>query len=243
MQSYRHLDWDTNFFGFKVATTQEEIDSVDKFMTLLGDARSAGVKLLYLPTIERINCLADDELEKLGVSLVDEKVTFMLDLADVEIEKSLVTPNVNIRPYNLSMSIKDLSSLAVQSGEQSRFSVDKKIPREKYEELYDKWIKNSLDKVLANEVLVLQEDSQIAGMVTLGEKKGRGDIGLLAVDKKFRGKKYGEALLRSAHVWFLNNGYKNTQVVTQGNNLAACGLYKKCGYKVEKTEYFHHVWL
>ena len=69
------------------------------------------------------------------------------------------------------------------------------------------------------------------------------DIGLIAVNRNYRGKRFGEMLVRHAQYWFINNGYNIGQVVTQGTNIPACNLYKKCGYSVEKVEYFYHFWL
>lgn len=243
MSGYQQLDWDTNFFRFSVAIVTETIGSKDQLTSLLNHAESNHIKLLYWPTISRVESITDSQLEKLGASLVDKKVTFVIDLSHITLEKTVLSPNATIEPYNPSLSKDDLYTLAVQSGEYSRFAVDKNIPRAKYEELYIKWIKKSLDKELAQEVLVVHESKHIAGMVTLGKKNGRGDIGLLAVDKNHRGKNFGEALVREAQSWFIDNGYDTGQVVTQGRNIAACNLYKKCGYVMEKTEYYYHIWL
>jgi dTDP-4-amino-4,6-dideoxy-D-galactose acyltransferase len=81
------------------------------------------------------------------------------------------------------------------------------------------------------------------GMITCGNKKGRGDIGLLAVDASQRGQGLGAKLVRGAQRWFVQNGFGVGQVVTQGSNRAACELYARCGYRVESVEYFYHIWL
>lgn len=141
------------------------------------------------------------------------------------------------------MPIADLEALAIQSGPYSRFSVDPKLPEEKFIELYKIWINRSLKKEIADEVLVIREGENVVGMVTLGEKDGKGDIGLIAVERDRRGRKYGEALVRAAQCWFIRRGYEFGQAVTQGGNIPACSLYKKCGYSVEKVEYFYHFWL
>ena len=80
-------------------------------------------------------------------------------------------------------------------------------------------------------------------MVTLGNKNGKGDIGLLAVGADYRGRNYGRILVQAAQKWFLTNGYQEGQVITQGDNYPAYHLYEKCGYSVEKVEYFYHFWL
>lgn len=80
-------------------------------------------------------------------------------------------------------------------------------------------------------------------MVTLGVKNGRGDIGLFAVDPSMRRRNLGVALVRAAQEWTRRKGLRFAQVVTQGKNIAACRLYEKCGYRIEKVDFFYHFWL
>ena len=243
MTGYTLLDWDTEFFGFKVARITVGIDDPNKLQQVLDQAQQEHVKLVYWSAADNpINTMAS-EIEALGGSLVDIKTTYAMDLSFVSRTSFALSKDIDIKPYNLSMPIEDFYALAIQSGEFSRFAVDKNIPREKYEALYIKWIDASLQKVIADEVLVIIDSGKVAGMVTLGEKNKRGDIGLLAVDGNYRGKKFGQALVNAAQLWFIDNGYKYAQVVTQAKNEAACGLYRKCGYDVDSIEYFFHFWL
>jgi dTDP-4-amino-4,6-dideoxy-D-galactose acyltransferase len=80
-------------------------------------------------------------------------------------------------------------------------------------------------------------------MVTLDEENGRGNIGLIAVGRNYRGKEYGQKLVRASQRWFISHEYNHGQVVTQRQNLPACNLFSKCGYSIEKVEYFYHFWL
>ncbi len=91
-------------------------------------------------------------------------------------------------------------------------------------------------------MLVFSADKEIDGFVTLGQKNNRGDIGIIAVDGKQRGKGIGKSLMLSAEQWFANHGYTDMQVITQGGNEAACRLYESCGFTIEKTEYVYHIW-
>ena len=87
------------------------------------------------------------------------------------------------------------------------------------------------------------DGEKIVGMVTVGMKNGRGDIGLVAVHESMRGKNVGVNLTRAAQKWAIGKGCRYAQVVTQGNNLAACKLYEKCGYRVESIVNFYHIWI
>lgn len=80
-------------------------------------------------------------------------------------------------------------------------------------------------------------------MITLGRKGERADIGLVAVHSASRGKAIGSLLIRAAQARFVERGFTIGQVVTQGDNTPACRLYEKCGYRVDKVEYYFHFWL
>ena len=55
--------------------------------------------------------------------------------------------------------------------------------RHVFEQLYTNWMENSLTGELARLVLVFQPAETELGVLTLGLKRGRADIGLLAVDQ------------------------------------------------------------
>ena len=235
---YQMLDWDTDFFGVKVARINELSLNQNHLSEFFSELKTKGVNLIYWPSSQEIEEVI---VKRYNGILADKKTIFAVDLGSLNFEKFISTDIVE--PFTQSMSVSDLQDLAIQSGEYSRFSVDEKIPREKFVGLYNIWINRSLSKEIAEEVLVIRDGKRVAGMVTLGNKNGRGDIGLIAVDGNYRGKQYGEKLVRAAQGWFVKNGYEFGQVVTQGTNVPACNLYKKCDYSIEKVEYFYHFWL
>jgi len=240
---YRLLDWDSEFFGSKVALVTKPIENAEQLANLLANAKSHQIKLLYWPVLTRADEATESLIAETKGGLMDEKITFVIDLSYISAHEDITTQDVEVEVFSQGMPSDHMYDLAIQSGEQSRFAVDKNIPRVKYESLYKKWIESSVNKQLADEVLVIRDSDKVVGMVTLGKKNGRGDIGLLAVDRNYRGRKYGEALVRASLKWFKGNNYKVAQVVTQGKNLAACNLYKKCGFNLEKTEFYYHIWL
>lgn len=234
---YQMLDWDTNFFGMAVARITEPDLNEQELSDTLAELKAKGVALAYWPSIRECG---KDAIKQFGGNLADNKTTFAMDFRALSFGEVVSTDIVE--SYTQSMPLKEIEDLAIQSGEYSRFAVDRNIPRDKFVALYSLWINRSLRKEIAEEVLVIREGERVVGLVTLGDKNGRGDIGLIAVDRNYRGKKYGEKLVRAAQRWFVKNGYEFGQVVTQGMNLPACNLYKKCGYSVENVEYFYHFW-
>jgi dTDP-4-amino-4,6-dideoxy-D-galactose acyltransferase len=233
------LDWDSSFFGVNVARLVNFSSPADVRSSEFCAAREQGIKLLYVSAVEP---LSSDFTQLYGGELVDIKTTYQINFAKLDLHAAslgLAEPCSDLNTLPLS----ELEDLAVQSGEYSRFAIDHRIPRERFEALYKIWIRRSLNKEIAFEVLTISDADRVAGLITLGEKNGKADIGLLAVGASFRGKGYGQSLIHEAHKRFVIKGYKYGQVVTQGNNLAACNLYKKCGYEVGAREYFYHFWL
>ena len=238
IMKYQMLEWDTVFFGINVARIEGAYISLQKLEHILSDLKQKNVKLVYWPSDLKLN---QEVINNLGGQLVDIKTTFTVALKRLNLDNFIPT-NI-IVPYSLSMPITEIEDLAIQSGEYSRFAIDQHFPNQKFEALYKNWISQSLNKNIADEVLIIQDSDHIVGMITLGEKNGRGDIGLIAINQNHRGKKYGEKLVRAAQKWLIKNDFEIGQVITQGNNIPACNLYKKCGYSMEKVEYYYHFWL
>jgi dTDP-4-amino-4,6-dideoxy-D-galactose acyltransferase len=233
---YKYLPWDSEFFDRKTGIILPPVLDTNHLASLLSEMRTAGYILVYW-SADRI---CDSDLDPLGGKLVDKKTTFGIDLEKVDLKK---IPPPNTQPFTSGMPISRLEDLALASGEYSRFTVDPKFSYREFASLYRTWMQKSISGELADDILVITHENEIAGMVTLSEKDQVGSIGLIAVDANFRGKKYGQQLVYDALRWFLGKGCRAAQVVTQGDNLPACKLYKKCGYDVLSTTFYYHFWL
>ena len=95
---------------------------------------------------------------------------------------------------------------------------------------------------IASEVIAFKENNRILGLITLNIEKNFGTIGLIAVDKKFRGEKIG-LLLENAVMYFKKKGLQELYVATQMNNIPACGFYENFGFKKNNITYIYHFWL
>jgi len=170
--------------------------------------------------------------------LVDKKTTFCKEVC-----LSNAYSNKHIIEYNNNFSLEELLQLGVASGIYSRYKVDPNIEEIKYETLYKEWMINSIDGNLADKVLVYVNNNTILGVITLGFRNNRVNIGIISVREDARGKGIGKALLGAAEEFAVKNKILEIQVVTQGANKAACALYNSYGYTIEKIEYFYHFWL
>lgn len=241
MNDFALLDWDSDFFGIRVARILPLSLRTNQLKSILEKLRHENVTLAYWASDS-----GDPESEAaghtLGGFLADRKVTYLLDLR--ELDESSIKNDQRVEVYESATPTHDLEQLAVQSGEYSRFNLDPRISRERFEEMYRLWIRSSVAKKRAEAVMVIRETmNRTVGMVTLGHQNGKGDIGLIAVDAGSRGKGYGRALVASSLMYFLSKGDIQSQVVTQRQNVAACGLYESFGYRESKCENLFHFWL
>ncbi|MBS1589366.1 MAG: GNAT family N-acetyltransferase [Bacteroidetes bacterium] len=230
------LEWDSEFFKFIVGEIVGKIQNEKDIENIELLIRNSNMKLAYYATPTELPSFVFKN-DYFDIVMVDKKTIYTKSInPDLEISPSIISVDSN------PPQIEQLVHLAIQSGVYSRFNIDKKIGKDKFEEMYKLWLDNSISRRIAKEVLAYQLDNQIAGFVTLGEKNNRADIGIIAVDYHFRGKGIGKDLMSSAEKWFSNLGYHSIQVVTQGTNIPACSLYESCGYKVEQVMYFYHFW-
>jgi dTDP-4-amino-4,6-dideoxy-D-galactose acyltransferase len=230
------LDWDSQFFEKKIGRIESIITNRNELLGVTSKLTKLNVDLAYYSSVSSLSkgLMYSDSYD---IKLVDRKTTYKK-----RIDQG-VPFNSCVNKYAKDFPEQQLLDLSVESGVYSRFKIDDRIGGDKYQDLYRTWIINSVNKKLAAEVLVYKLNETIAGFVTLGEKKGRADIGIIAVSSAFRGKGIAKSLMLSAENWFFqNSGFKEIQVVTQGDNLPACKLYESCGYEIDKVEYFYHLW-
>lgn len=239
MDLLRLLEWDTGFFGFPVAKIVNAQAQPEELREAVSQLQSRQIPLAYWfatnPSPE-----AQSLIVELGGTLVDEKLTFVACLE--KLSDQTLLPLSLVEPYSAGMPLSDLMQLAVESGIYSRFVVDPKFPQAKARAMFEQWIVRSIDKSLADEVLVIRQESKIVGMVTIAKAGTRGSIGLLAVAEQCRGRHYGQALVRAAQQWCRNRDFQEVQVVTQQANVAAQRLYYKCDFELEQMESCYHIW-
>jgi dTDP-4-amino-4,6-dideoxy-D-galactose acyltransferase len=235
----RHLDWDTSFFGFNVASIHLASLEEEQWPSLASQVRATGARLIYLSVDQKVTHDFQGYSD-ISVRYVDRKTTYhkrlggaRLDAIDLEsvVDKSLTAKDLG-----------KLIALARQSGAYSRFRKDPDISVERFNEMFELWMRNSLSKSIAEDVIVERQGDDIAGFVTVGVKGGSAVIGIIAVDEYFRGKGIGKRLINAASHRLSDLGYLELRVVTQGENIAACRFYESAGFEVESVVHYYHIW-
>jgi len=241
MNNVTLLDWDTRLLGISTAKILPENLTTDELAAILNDLRQREVRLVFwcaAATTEN-----QTAAQKFDGILVDHKLTYICDLPAMTATKNPAKISDKIAFYPQADPDQKLLNLAYEIGKYSRFCQDPSLSENQFKAIYAEWMTNSTYHRNAMDVMVIPDLQGWAGMVTLGEKNQRGDIGLLAVAPHARGKGYGKILVESAQAYFAEKGFQQSQVVTQQENIPACKLYESCGYQLEKLEYFYHFWI
>lgn len=241
MTAFELLDFDTELFGFKVAKIVPSRMGSSALAECLDKMRLDHVRLAFWAS-DSHDTASQNAAIKLNGFLADNKVTYLVRLSDLD-QESLYEARAEVEEYPFATANRELKHLAVSIGIRSRFGIDPNLPNALMEKMYHSWISNSVKGVIAKHVYIMRHGEKMAGMVTLGEKKKRGDIGLIAVSEAFQGQGVGKKLVLAALGQFLAEGYQQVQVVTQVQNKTACKLYEKVGFQMENVENFYHFWL
>jgi dTDP-4-amino-4,6-dideoxy-D-galactose acyltransferase len=227
----KQLKWDTKFFGYKIG--QISISDNKSFSPLMLEKSVNDYKLVYV--------LSPGKIDMNGLKLVDKKVIFQ--------QKTSIKDNLNknvsskIESFNEGVhDYESLKKLALSSGINSRFKIDKNFKNNEYTKLYNQWINNAVYKDKALDILTYRE-KEILGFTTI-EKKSKylAVIGLVAVSEQERGKGIASKLIESSINRAFELGFETIQVATQFENIPAMRLYEKCDFKIKDITYIYHYW-
>jgi dTDP-4-amino-4,6-dideoxy-D-galactose acyltransferase len=232
-----YLEWDSQFFGRRIART---------LISRLTDKSVS--QLESWCRFHRIDCvyfLADSSdkytmmlAQKNMFNFVDARVTLDLHVLAGHADNSSVFTMRNA----IEGDIPELRALAGSCHRDSRFYHDENFPDHLCDELYRTWIEKSC-RGWAKKVLVAGAAGVIDGYLTCHlMNSGIGQIGLVGVADKAKGKGIGTSLVSHAVRWFAQEGAMNVSVVTQARNVSAQRLYQKCGFATRSVEFWFHRW-
>jgi dTDP-4-amino-4,6-dideoxy-D-galactose acyltransferase len=235
---YDILEWDSLFFGYKVASIHPSKLVALDLNSLLRELSNSKVKLAYF-FVDPSDEVSMNSIANASGLLVDEKVTYYIE----GFKGSEAGGASLIRSYDKTYPSESLKELALQSGQFSRFKLDPNFKNNEFENLYFEWINSSVKKRIADEILVYYDNNVEKGFVTLAVKKDRGSIGLIAVDQRERGKSVGRNLINESYAFFIKQNINMIEVVTQKANIGACHFYESLGFEVKSIINIFHLWI
>ena len=226
------LEWDTAFFGFKVARVRDRALTPEAARRIDAWCAQEGVRCVYFL------CGAEDgatvrNAEDHGYRLADIRMTFRW-AARNGVSGALGAVRT-ARPED----VPALEAISRECYQDTRFYNDPGFPRDRVVALYETWIRRSVEG-WADAVLVAEDQRGPAGYVTCHGPDRR--IGLVGVGAEARGAGVGRTLVGRALEWFAARGAAEVVVPTQGRNYAAQRLYQRCGFAIHSVELWLHKW-
>ena len=106
------------------------------------------------------------------------------------------------------------------------------------------WIRKECEGGAQKVFVAVSPEDRAIGYVTCHQEASgaRGQIGLIAVDRKASGRGVGSCLILAGLEWFASAGAGEVRVVTQGNNLSALRLYERQGFVARELQLWFHKW-
>ncbi len=222
----KKLDWDSNFFGLQIAEYIFDNKKISDF--------DENYDLIYVLS----NTECEIKFKEYHQTYKENKlIYFKNDFTYNHLNSD------NILCFSGTFfSREELYKLSLESGKYSRFKCDKNFTEQQFENLYKKWIDNSLDLNFADDVLVYLVDDKIAGFVTYKISNEQGIIGLIAVLPSQQGKGIGKKLIQFVENKLIKRNIRILSISTQKENIEACSFYEKLGYEIKDSLIIKHFW-
>lgn len=212
------LEWDTEFWEIRVGLASDP----DADAWAAENEIDAMWLLLPADQLGQIR-----EAETRGWSFMDIRVEF---------ERAVPPAFAATREWRED-DLPALVALARSAHRNTRFYADQRLTRERCDDLYEAWIRNSCAG-WARHVFV----SDGGGYVTVHADGDTGSIGLIAVPEEFHRRGIGEALVNQALSWAHGVGLQYMTVATQGRNVVAQRLFQRCGFATCATDLWFRKW-
>lgn len=231
-----YLEWDSSFFGSRIARLQRRRLDAATLNEALVWCRDNRIDCLYF--------LADADhaatvrlAESDGFQLTDVRVTLERAVGEAD---ALAPSSDEIRLAR-EPDLTALRAIARTAHHDSRFYFDEHFDRGKCDLLYETWVENSFHG-FAQAVLVAEVEGRAAGYLTCHLKGTESQIGLVGITAENQGRGLGSRLIRHFLSWSREQGATRALVVTQGRNLAAQRLYQRNGFISSSLQLCYHLW-
>lgn len=230
MSDWELLQWDSDFFGIKIARINPEIEE-NRLNEVLLELFRAGIELIYFNS-----ALTLSQNDYYDARLLDKRVTLIKEI------KSDKPWHRNVRFYEAGTPTPEMIQMSRRVARSSRFFYDNNIPNQKVYEMYEIWLQKSVTKEMANHVLVFERDKEILGFATIKINEDKAVVPMLAVDSNHEGKGISFLLLQAVEGFLIKSDLKYLYSETQAKNLKALKVYERFGVKCNESHAVYHLW-
>lgn len=230
------LAWDSAWLGLSVGRAMAH--TPQGVAEVVAASQAANQQLLYL-VVDAAAEAAVTAAQATGAFLADVRLTYHKRLPAIAPAGPGRAPTA-IEYQQLRQASPELTELAYQSSQYSRFRRDARIPAQACDHLYSEWLRQAL---ASGEAWAALQQGTPVGLLTMGTRQGHASIELLAVSPAARHQGIGQRLINVAQQEASRQGHQLLQVVTQQANLAAQLFYEHCGFQLTRRQQVFHLWL
>lgn len=238
----KFLDWDSDFFGIRIAKVTEHRLSPSVLESIWDWNRTNNIHCLYY--------LADSDdaqsirlAEENGFRNVEIRITYELSLEGWDPETRQVrNPDVHLR-IATDEDVPALVELSTDSYRDSRWYFDPQFPQDKVRSYYPVWIENSV-KGFADFVLVAELEGQVLGYISGNRAKNDqpGTLELMSVHPQARRHGIGHEVFSGGLDWHKRSGARMLVTNTQGRNITTNRLMIRLGLILKDIQIYYHKW-
>jgi dTDP-4-amino-4,6-dideoxy-D-galactose acyltransferase len=238
----QYLDWDSEFFGKRIARLKPSRLSVESLNSVLAWCDKQAIDCLYF--------LADSDdpqtvwlSEEYGFHLVEIRMTLEKTLKDWDpSSRPKASENAFIRPVKHD-DIPVLQEIARGSYVDSRFYFDRNFSQSQWSAYYATWVKKSCEGG-ADLALIAEMEGRVKGYITglIDKQKNVGIYELTGVDPSARRSGIGQELFRSGLDWYVRHGIDYIWVATQGRNVTTQRMIQRHGFLSKSCQFYYHKW-
>jgi len=184
-------------------------------------------------------------LENHDYKLMDTLVYYKFDY--LKREKPQIANSAQIENISgNSVLAKEISKIARDSfrGYFGHYHADKNLDKSKCDEIYVDWAYRScIDSKVADAVIVVNQENEIAGFVTLKIRQDNlGELILSGVKPAYQKRGCYKNLIFSGMEWLHDKGLKKIVLSTQINNIAVQKVWARLGFEMDHSFYTFHKW-
>jgi len=182
-------------------------------------------------------------MESHGFQLMDTLIYYSFDLSKKEIPEDCDGFAVRSMRSADKDRVRALAAAAFQ-GYIGHYHADARLDRQKCDETYTSWAERSVtSKSAADEVLVAEDDSNLAGFATLRLNSPEEGEGLLyAVAPEYQRRGVCPALMIHSLRWCRAQGTGRMLISTQLTNISMQKVWCRVGFEPSHSYYTFHKW-